>query len=278
MERMVLNQPWNLIKTRNSFNLLFFVIFTLLLHSCDSAESSTRKTSETTTSYRVPTELQAYYEGVDFSMTKDELYDALAVTTISRHTNFLSYAQRHDYLYDADADIEDSTKVVLIYSGEARDKREWTSPNNPHSIQTFNTEHVYPQSMLEGSSVSDLHILRVVDARINSQRSNRPFIDGSGPYSLMDGFTFYPGQEWKGDVARMIMYMNLRYDEPFEDIGSLKLFLEWNAQDPVSSLEKQRNRVIEGAQGNRNPFVDNPNLATSIWGGPKAENLWNFNN
>lgn len=278
MGRVVLTQHRCQVKIRNSFNLLFLVFISLSLYSCDSTESSTRNASEITIDYRVPAGLQAYYAGVDFSLQADELFEALAVNTISRHTNFLSYGERHEFLYDADANVDDPSKVVLIYSGELRDRREWTSPNNAYLTQTFNTEHVYPQSMLDGSAVSDLHILRVVDARINSQRSNRAFINGSGTYDLMDDFTFYPGEQWRGDVARMIMYMNLRYDEPFEDVGNLKLFLEWNAQDPVSVLEKQRNLIIEGAQGNRNPFIDNPHLATSIWGGPKAENIWDPSN
>src|SRR5690606_41682683 len=46
------------------------------------------------------------------------------------------------------------------------------------------------------------------------------------------------------------------------------------AADPVSALEKQRNEVIVGAQGNRNPFIDNPHLATRIWGGDEADNRW----
>lgn len=274
MGRLVLTPHKSQVKARNSINLLILVFITLFFFACDSTESSTRTTSEAPVTYRVPVALQAYYDGVDFSLEGDDLFDALAVQTISRHTSFLSYGQRHEYLYDADADVKDASKVVLIYSGELRDRREWASPNNPHTTQTFNTEHVYPQSLLDGSAVSDLHILRVVDARINSQRSNRPFAKGNDTFELMDGFTFYPGQQWRGDVARMVMYMNLRYDEPFEDVGSLRLFLEWNAEDPVSAIEKQRNLVIEGAQGNRNPFIDNPNLATSIWGGPEAENLW----
>ncbi len=52
------------------------------------------------------------------------------------------------------------------------------------------------------------------------------------------------------------------------------LFVRWNAEDPVSQIEIQRNNIIEGAQGNRNPFIDNPYLATIIWGGSTAEDLW----
>jgi len=57
-------------------------------------------------------------------------------------------------------------------------------------------------------------------------------------------------------------------------VGNLDLFLEWNAEDPVSNFEIQRNEVISDAQGNRNPFIDNPHLATNIWGGDEAENRW----
>ncbi len=88
------------------------------------------------------------------------------------------------------------------------------------------------------------------------------------------GSSWYPGDDWRGDVARIIMYANLRYNEPFTDVGTLNLFLEWNEEDPVSSIEDQRNTVISGAQGNRNPFVDNPYIATVIWGGTPAENRW----
>ncbi|MGB7499262.1 MAG: endonuclease, partial [Moheibacter sp.] len=52
------------------------------------------------------------------------------------------------------------------------------------------------------------------------------------------------------------------------------IFLEWNAEDPPTEVEFVRNTVLEDMQGNRNPFIDNPYLATIIWGGPDAENLW----
>ena len=70
------------------------------------------------------------------------------------------------------------------------------------------------------------------------------------------------------------MYLHLRYDEPFDDVGNLSLFLQWNVDDPVSAFEDQRNDVIFNAQGNRNPFIDNPFLATKIWGGTAAEDRW----
>ena len=55
------------------------------------------------------------------------------------------------------------------------------------------------------------------------------------------------------------------------------VFLEWNTDDPVSAFEEMRNNAISNSQGNRNPFIDNPYLATLIWNGPNAENKWNSN-
>jgi endonuclease I len=72
----------------------------------------------------------------------------------------------------------------------------------------------------------------------------------------------------------MIFYLNLRYNEDFKSVGKLELFLKWNAQDPISPIEIQRNEIIFKAQGNRNPFIDNPYLASLIWGGSKAQNRW----
>ena len=119
----------------------------------------------------------------------------------------------------------------------------------------------------------DLHHLRVCDQTVNTRRSNNKFIDGSGSYKL-EYKSWFPGDEWKGDVARMILYLNLRYNESIKDVGSIELFLKWNAEDPVSTFEIDRNNKIEKIQGNRNPFIDNPFLATLVWGGPQAANNW----
>ena len=204
----------------------------------------------------------------------DLSYSLLKEFTIQKHTTILSYGQRHNYLYNADEDKANTDNVILMYSGESRYWEEYTSGSNSHSPQTFNTEHIYPQSRLSTNDAkTDLHHLRSCDASINSQRSNFPFTNGNGTYEL-DGDKWYPGDEWRGDVARMIMYLNIRYGETFDKVGTLELFLEWNKADPVSNFEEQRNNIIEGAQGNRNPFIDNPYIATLIWGGDTAENKW----
>ncbi len=227
-----------------------------------------------------PPALQAYYADVDFSNIGLNLYDDLAITTIAKHTVFLQYFERHQFLYNADEDPANSNNVLLIYSGESRPKTQYLSGSNPNSPQTFNTEHVFPRSLLgSGTAEADLHLLRTCDISINSLRGNDPFTNNNGQpnedyYST--GNEFFPGWDWRGDVARIVMYVNLRYNEPFTDVGTLNLFLEWNAADPVSldEIEDTRNTVISGVQGNRNPFIDNPYLATIIWGGTPAEDRW----
>ena len=62
------------------------------------------------------------------------------------------------------------------------------------------------------------------------------------------------------------------------DANMIDLFLQWNVEDPVSDFEANRNEVLAGIQGNRNPFIDNPYLATIIWGGLAAEDTWWSNN
>jgi len=73
--------------------------------------------------------------------------------------------------------------------------------------------------------------------------------------------------------------INIGFDTPLSiDPNMIDLFLRWNVEDPVSEFEDQRNPIIEGIQGNRNPFIDNPYLATLIWGGLDAEDRWWSNN
>ena len=224
--------------------------------------------------FNIAAGLVDYYDGVIFSDDSDLMFEELELLTKSKHTTILSYGQRHQYLYNADEDLSNADNVILMYSGESRYWEEYTSGTNSYSPQTFNTEHVYPQSLLSADdAVTDLHHLRTCDATVNSDRLNYPFVDGSGTYKLT-GETWFPGDEWKGDVARMMMYLNLRYGEIFSKVGTIELFLKWNAEDPVSAFEEQRNTVIYGAQGNRNPFIDNPYLATLIWGGDTAQNRW----
>lgn len=84
------------------------------------------------------------------------------------------------------------------------------------------------------------------------------------------GSYYTPTDEYKGDVARIIFYLMIRYPQSdnlsFTNIAQSKeLLLSWNRLDPVSKLEMNRNNYIETIQGNRNPFIDYPEFADMIW-------------
>ena len=254
--------------------------FTYTLCDNDQPEATCSTATVTVTvaetiAFNIPAELKDYYSNFAMSTSREINYAFISNFTIDKHTNILSYGQRHDYLYEADEDLDNPDNVILMYSGESRYWEEYTSDWNDYEPQTFNTEHIYPQSKLDSElAVTDLHHLRAADDDVNLLRYYYPYADGSGEYGLVTEETFYPGDDWKGDVARMVMYINIRYGENFDEVGGLDLFLKWNVEDPVSAFELHRNNVIESVQGNRNPFIDNPYLATLIWGGPTADNKW----
>ena len=239
---------------------------------------------------QVPT----YYNDVNLNLTGQSLKDELAVKITTTHTTFLSYTPGvWDALKLADLDPNNSNNVLLIYGyndtdGNLQTDRSRSKNLNGGGSGEWNREHSYPKSLGNpnlGTSGpgSDAHHLRASDILMNSSRSNRVYAAGTGNAGITAQGHFYPGDEWKGDVARMMMFMYLRYgsrclpnnvgigNAVSGDSNMIDLFLQWNAEDPVNFFEDNRNVVIEGIQGNRNPFIDNPALATQIWGGPQAE-------
>ena len=251
---------------------------------------------------------ETYYNDVDITKSGQALKDALAVKIIATHTNILTYTPD---VWEAckvtDLDPNNSNDVLLIYGwengtdGTIVNDRERDKNNNGGGQGEWNREHVFARSLGNPNLGSvgpgaDAHNLRPADASMNSSRSNRKFGLGTGnagnsTQSYPGNTAWYPGDEWKGDVARMMMYMYVRYGSvclpTAVGVGSatntgddmIDLFLKWNVEDPVSDIEKQRNPFHENtantyAQGNRNPFIDNPYLATRIWGGDSAQDVW----
>lgn len=249
-------------------------------------------------SLSVSAQIPNYYNDVNVNLSGTALKDALATKIISSHHTFLSYTPGvWDALKQTDLDPTDTSKVLLIYGWNDADSditNDRTRGKDVHGggSGVWNREHVYSKSLASPNlgttgAGADAHNLRPADAQRNSSRSNRKFAAGSGtPSYITAQGHWYPGDEWKGDVARMMMYMYLRYGNQTlptgvavgptvaTDVNMVQLLLQWNAEDPVSDLEKQRNPVLEQLQGNRNPFIDNPAFATQIWGGPQAEDLF----
>ncbi|PQJ72354.1 endonuclease [Polaribacter butkevichii] len=244
---------------------------------------------------------QPYYSDVDLTKSGFDLKDELAIKTIAAHTNLLSYTPG---IWEAskitDKDPSNANNILLIYGyndndgNYVTDRSRSQNLNGGNSGTDWNREHTYAKSLGNpnlGTSGpgSDAHHLRPSDVSFNSQRGSLKFADGSGNAGPVSG-GWYPGDEWKGDVARMMMYMYIRYGDQCKPttvgVGNLvgpddemiDLFLEWNVEDPVSDFERQRNTYHDSnetyAQGNRNPFIDNAYLATRIWGGENAIDSW----
>jgi endonuclease I len=221
-------------------------------------------------------QMPAYYQSIDFSQPAATVESNLKNLITITH-NPLTYSQTYNWIKLTDEDVNNSSNVILMYNGQSISKGMTIGGGNTTQAEVWNREHIYPQSLINSPADADLHHLRACDGVINGNRGNSPFVTGSGSYGTASG-GWYPGDEWKGDVARMVMYVYLRYNEPWSDVGSLSLFLQWNVEDPVSDFERQRNNIINGAQGNRNPFIDQPYLATYFWGGTPAEDTWGWPN
>lgn len=141
----------------------------------------------------------------------------------------------------------------------------------------------------------DLHHLTPSDAAANTAKSNYPLGEVDSP--LFDnGVTkvgtgqangratnlFEPADEYKGDFARMYLYFVTCYQDYSWKSSALSMFaqnsyptlnaygqsllLKWHRQDPVSQKEIDRNNAVYSFQGNRNPFIDYPNMVEYIWG------------
>lgn len=198
----------------------------------------------------------------------------------------VSYDTVWTALKQTDQDPGNSANVIALYSGKSMAKT-----NNGGGVDQWNREHVWAQSHGGFGTTTgpgtDLHHLRPEDVTVNSARGNLDFDEGGtqnaeAPGNYADGNSWEPRDAVKGDVARMIFYMSVRYEggDGFADlevndlvgngsaphIGRVSVLLQWSSQDPPSAFEQRRNDVIhETWQHNRNPFVDHPEWAAEIW-------------
>ncbi len=207
-------------------------------------------------------------------------------TIISSGVTKLSYDAVWNALKVTDRDPADASHVICLYSGFSL-----PASDNGGGVDQWNREHVWAKSHGDFGTATgpgtDLHHLRPEDVTVNSARGNLDFDEGGSqnteaPGNFADADSWEPRDAVKGDVARMIFYMSVRYDggDGWPDlevndlvgngtsphIGRLSVLLRWNAADPPSAFEMHRNDVIyDDYQHNRNPFVDHPEWADSIW-------------
>ncbi|MDR2821958.1 MAG: endonuclease, partial [Acholeplasmatales bacterium] len=230
---------------------------------------------------------ELYYANINFNANKVDLKASLN-NLIKGHKTY-SYSSLNNYLSHTDESVTGNSKVIyLTYSGPNTNNYSW------------NKEHVWAQSRGQNGSFgtsngigTDMHHIRPSIVALNSARSNYSFDEGgvltsSYPeyknYVNNSAKTFEPRDEDKGDIARILFYMDVRYEgndnydnltlsenapssSPYNgQIGRLSTLLRWNIEDPVSEQEISRNNRVYDLQGNRNPFIDHPELANKIFG------------
>ncbi|WP_255953126.1 endonuclease I family protein [Streptomyces odontomachi] len=211
---------------------------------------------------------------------------ASALHTIISDQDTVTYDGVWDALVDTDRDPNNSSNVIELYTGKSI-----AASDHGGNVGQWNREHVWAKSHGDFGTATgpgtDLHHLRPADVQVNSIRNNKDFDEGGSavdgaPGNYTDADSFEPRDAVKGDVARMILYMDVRYDggDGFPDlevndsvdngtnpnIGKISVLKKWSDEDPPDAFEKNRNDVIyNDYQHNRNPFIDHPEWVDSIW-------------
>ena len=246
-----------------------------------------------------------YYDSAN-GLSGYALKTELKNITTTGHTN-----QGYDALYNAyetthtDNYYENDGSVLDFYS-------ENPSGNDPyfyiHGVaqcgnydsenDCYNREHLVPQSSFSEAEPmkSDVHHVVPTDGYVNNRRSSYPFgavasaswtsLNGSkvgtSNVSGYSGTVFEPIDEFKGDIARGLLYFATRYENTVDGYTSFDMFsgtedqvfqtwainmlLDWHYNiDPVDQSELDRNNAAYNYQGNANPFVDHPEYANMIW-------------
>lgn len=251
---------------------------------------------------QIPT---GYYDGTA-GLTGAALKTKLSQIITSGHQT-----KSYDNLYngypstDSDNYYEKDGSVLDIYSENPSGADPYVYQHGVKKCGNYNTEgdcynreHIFPQGYFNSASpmVSDIHHIVPTDGKVNGYRSNFPFGKvgsanfvsengskrGTSASPNYSGTVFEPIDEFKGDVARMILYFATRYESklssfddndiltnsafPGVEDWELAVFKEWHTNDPVSQREIVRNNAAYTYQGNRNPFIDHPEYVALIWG------------
>ncbi len=262
--------------------------YTVSLYVLDSADP-TADATETKTAYITVSSVtyEGYYESITAvggSALENQLHDLIDDNTNSSYDN--ARAEMYGYIDNID------NTVTCVYTG-MEVNHSYTNTSAPSGI---NCEHTYPQSWIEDYALAseelyakaDVHHLFPSEISANSSRSNLSFdyvnsVDNS--FSEATGYTSYrgsnaegvtvwePADQHKGNVARAMFYMSVRYGMPLSNttrdlnIDMVETLIEWNNLDPVDQAERDRNDGVQDFQGNRNPFIDHSEWVNAIWGG-----------
>lgn len=245
---------------------------------------------------------QGYYDKMDGK--KKEALKAAAKECVEWHTrlvytdlpNYWQYSDVYPDLYDGCKRWWDmySDNIYLIRPGQ--------NARSSFSANKMQREHSVPKSWWKKNgdveytpAYSDMWNLFPSDGPANQAKLNYPLglcksttfnngVSKVGPaqtgYGGGSGNVFEPADKYKGDFARSFFYMAMVYDDlpwvvnymyrqnswPTLQPWAYEMLLQWSRADKVSQKEIDRNDEVEKSQGNRNPFVDFPELAEYIWG------------
>ena len=255
-------------------SLALFLIFMLLISSTFSlhifaAGEPTTYSSEYNSGTRnvVCTTLNGtsasdYYKNHDYDdlseLSSSALFSSLQSLIRSTHSYTSSYDDCH-YKADRTDCTNGSGNVSLIYTSYSATMSQWNG---------WNREHVWPKSLGGDSTTgggADLHHIRPSDAGVNSSRGNKKYGEsGSNPTSktgtdpavgvlggTYNNTYFEPLDNVKGDVARICLYVYVRWNSQWGASNITKVFqsvdvlLEWCELDPVDTWEMGRNEVVE---------------------------------
>ncbi|WP_027385369.1 endonuclease [Chryseobacterium gregarium] len=260
-----------------------------------------------------------YYNGTaglsGYSL-KSKLHDIISVKNVNwNYGDLVNYYNQTDLDKYYDHGPDNTTILLDMYSEipAGADAYEYTSANLVSTSGAeglgYNREHAVPQSTFNSNypMYSDLHFVIPTDARINQLRNNYPYGIGNStvhytfsntsriansaiPNYAYTNRVYEPVDEFKGDIARMLLYFAVRYEEKLPsfnystnsnpamdrsafdgtaerafDPAYISMLIQWHTQDPVSQRETERNNAIYTIQKNRNPFIDHPQWVNSIW-------------
>lgn len=239
---------------------------------------------------------QGYYngtEGLTGNALKTALHNIIKSDNHTSYSGLWSAYQQTDKkpngkVWDIYSDIPNGTPPYQFTFGSDQ------CGNYSGEGDCYNREHLWAQSWTNNDSdeKTDLHHVYPTDGYVNNRRSNYAFGEvnnaswtsqngsklGNNTVSGYSGTVFEPIDEYKGDIARALMYVCVRYYQEDNSWGTsdmtnkslikdwaMTMLLRWHEEDPVDDKEINRNNAVYNIQHNRNPFVDYPEFANKIW-------------
>ena len=290
---------------------LVVILFTFVLNTYSQSDfGSSFDPTYGIVQANIPEDYYQEANGKSSEQLKEALHQIISNHTVFPYTS--SSTDTWDILQLSDQDPENHDNMILVYTGRSQDKGyrdgsgNYSQYENGNGTQnnSWNREHVWPKSHgfpdEDDNAYTDVHNLKPSDRSVNSSRGTKDYDYGGSQHSealdcLTDSDSWEPSNLVKGDIARVLFYMVVRYDPGYDHnnnsfdlelvdyttpgnndpiLGKLSSLIQWHLDDPVDDFEINRNEVIFGFQQNRNPFIDHPNLVNFLWGENVGQN-WN---